>query len=99
VLDVVLIRLEVLLRCCEARDGLPMPSPTTISVSARSMDMTLAGKRASCLSLGASDSLGTLPVARDMTERLEARLLRPPPLGGRFGSLPLSIRCMMPWRT
>jgi hypothetical protein len=81
--DAVLRRLDVPRRC-EARDALPMPSPMRpprlpISVDVRSIDMTPgAADRRSCPA-GMPLSPAGLFVARDMAEKLEARLVRPLP--------------------
>jgi hypothetical protein len=70
-----------------------MPSPVKppklpISVEVRSIDMMPGPERRSCL-VEPPPSPWTLPVARDMADKLEARLLRP--LGGPLGSLLLSM--------
>jgi hypothetical protein len=92
--EAVLRRLDAPRRC-EARGTVPMPSSIRpprlpISVDVRSIDMTPgpAEERRSCLVRPPPSPAGLL-VARDMAERLEARLVRP--LTGPLGSLLLSM--------
>jgi hypothetical protein len=100
--EAVLRRLDAPRRC-EARGALPMPSPIRpprlpISVDVRSIDMTPGPteERRSCLA-GPPPSPAGLLVARDMTDRLEARLVRPLPGPGPLGSLLLSMLPLQLW--
>jgi hypothetical protein len=102
--DAVLRRLDVPRRC-EARGALlPMPSPMRpprlpISVDVRSIDMTPGAADKKFCPAGAPPSPAGLFVARDMAEKLEARLVRPLPgaLWSRLGSLLLSMMPLQLW--
>jgi hypothetical protein len=104
--DAVLRRLDVPRRC-EARGALPMPSPMRpprlpISVDVRSIDMTAGGAEGAdrcSWSACAPLSPAGLFVARDMPEKLEARLVRPltGTLGSLLGSLLLSMVPLQLW--